>query len=354
MLRRRVLGFVLLLCLAAPGLVRADRTDDYVKAEMQRQKVPGLALVVLKDGKVLKVAGYGVADRKTNAPVTPETVFKIGSVSKQFIATGIMLLVQDGKLRVDDPVSKYLTDAPATWSAVTIRHLLTHTSGIKREAPAFAPFKVQPDIDVIRSAYAQPLDFAPGAKWQYCNTGYFALAEIIRTVSGKPWPEYLHDKVFEPAGMRSTFPTNTTKAVPHMASGYSDNDKLLDAPNWTALRPSGAFLSTVLDLAKWDARLYSNKPLKEATRREMWTPVALTGGGTHPYGFGWGLEPFQGHPRVRHGGALPGFISEYARFVDDGLSVIVLMNLDDASVREIVEGVAALYLPEKAQTAGAR
>jgi CubicO group peptidase (beta-lactamase class C family) len=354
MLHRRVLAFVLLLWLAAPGLVRADRTDDYVNAEMQRQRIPGLSLVVLKEGKIVKVAGYGVADRKTNAPVTPDTVFKIGSVSKQFIATGIMLLAQDGKLRVDDPVSKYLPDTPETWSAITIRHLLTHTSGIKREAPAFDPFKVQSDIDVVRSAYPQPLDFAPGAKWQYCNTGYFALAEIVRVVSGKPWPEYLHDKVFEPAGMHSTFPTNTTRTLPHRASGYSDNDRLLDSPNWAALRPSGAFLSTVLDLAKWDAKLYTDTPLKDATRREMWTPVALTGGTTHPYGFGWGLEPFQGHRRVRHGGSLPGFISEYARFVDDGLSVIVLMNLDDANVRAIVEGVAALYLAEKAQTAGAR
>ena len=324
----------------------ADRADEYVRGEMQRQKIPGLSLVVLKDGKIVKAAGYGVADRKTNTPATPETVYKIGSISKQFIATGIMLLAQDGKLRVDDPVSKYLPDTPDTWSAITIRHLLTHTSGIKREAPAFDPYKVQPDIDVIRSAYAQPLDFPTGSKWQYCNTGYFTLAEIITRVSGMPWTEYLHRKVFEPSHMGSTFPTNTTKTLSHRALGYSDNDKLLDAPDWKALRPSGAFLSTVLDLAKWDARLYTNRPLKDATRREMWTPVTLTGGTPYAYGFGWGLDPFKGHRRVRHGGSLPGFISEYSRFVDDNLSVIVLMNLDDANVRGIAEGVAALYLPD--------
>ena len=332
-----------------------DRTDEYVRGEMERQKIPGLSLVVLKDGKIVKAAGYGVADRKANTPATPETVYKIGSISKQFIATGIMLLAQDGKLRVDDLVSKYLPDTPEAWSAITIRHLLTHTSGIKREAPAFAPFKVQPDIDVIRSVYALPLDFPTGSKWQYCNTGYFALAEIITRVSGLPWTEYLQRKVFEPSQMGSTFPTNTTKTLAYRASGYSDNDKLIDAPNWTALRPSGAFLSTVLDLAKWDARLYTDTPLKGATRREMWAPVALTGGTTHAYGFGWGLEPFKGHGRVRHGGSLPGFISEYSRFVDDRLSVIVLMNLDDADVRRIAEGVAALYLQDApAAATGAR
>jgi CubicO group peptidase (beta-lactamase class C family) len=354
MLRRRVLGFVLLLCLAAPRLVGADRVDDYVKAEMTRQKVTGLSLVVLKDGKTVKVAGYGLADVKAGAPATPETVYKIGSVSKQFIATGIMLLAQEGKLRVDDPVGKYIDGTPETWSGITIRHFLTHTSGVVREGPAFAPFKPQPDIDVIRSAYALPLRFPPGTKWEYCNVGYYALAEIVHRVSGKPWTDYLHDKVFAPAKMGATWPTNTTQALPHRALGYTDDDNPREAPNWTALRPSGAFLSTVLDLAKWDVLLDTDTVLTKATRQQMWTPVTLNDGSTHPYGFGWGLEPLNGHPRVRHGGSLPGFISEYARFPENHLSVVVLMNMDDADVRALAQGVALLYLPEKARTAAGR
>ena len=199
-----------------------DRTDEYIRAEMQRQKIPGLSLAVLKDGKIVKIAGYGVADRKSGAAATPETVYKIGSVSKQFIATGIMLLVQEGRLRIDDPVSKYLDGTPPSWSGITIRHLLTHTSGIQREAPAFDPWKVQPDSDVIRSAYPLPLRFPTGSKWEYCNTGYFALAEIISRVSGTPWVDYLRLKVFEPAGMRSTWPTNTTQTLANRATGYTE------------------------------------------------------------------------------------------------------------------------------------
>ena len=309
---------------------------------------------MLKDGKIVKIAGYGVADRKSGAAASPDTVYKIGSISKQFIATGIMLLVREGRLRIDDPVSKYLDGTPPSWSGITIRHLLTHTSGIQREAPAFDPWKVQPDSDVVRSAYPLPLRFPTGSKWEYCNTGYFALAEIISRVSGTPWVDYLRLKVFEPAGMRSTWPTNTTQTLANRATGYTDNDNPREAANWTALRPSGAFLSTVADLAKWEARLYTDTPLPEATRRDMWTPVTLTDGTTHPYGFGWGLDPLNGRRQVRHGGSLPGFISEYARFVDDRVSVIVLMNMDDADVRGVARGVAALYLQDAPAATGAR
>jgi len=340
-----------------PGQAAAapvDRTDEYIRAEMQRQKIPGLSLAVLKDGKVVKIAGYGVADRKSGAAATPETVYKIGSISKQFIATGIMLLVREGRLGIDDPVSKYLDGTPASWSGITIRHLLTHTSGIQREAPAFDPWQVQPDIDVVRSAYPLPLRFPTGSRWEYCNTGYFALAEIISRVSGTPWVDYLRLKVFEPAEMRSTWPTNTTQTLANRATGYTNNGDPREAPNWTALRPSGAFLSTVTDLAKWEARLHTDTPLPEATRRDMWTPVTLTDGATHPYGFGWALEPLNGRRQVHHGGSLPGFISEYIRLVDDGVSVIVLMNMDDADVRALARGVAALYLQGAPAVMGAR
>jgi D-alanyl-D-alanine carboxypeptidase len=334
--------------------VPADWTDDYIRAEMLRQRIPAASVAVLKDGRIVKIAGYGVADRKTGAAATPDTVYKIGSISKQFIATGIMLLVREGRLRIDDPVSKYLDGTPATWSGITIRHLLTHTSGIQREAPAFDPWKVQPDIDVVRSAYPLPLRFPPGSRWEYCNTGYFALAEIITRASGTPWADYLRLKVFEPAGMRSTAPTNTTRALANRALGYTNNDDPREAPNWTALRPSGAFLSTVADLAKWDALLDTDTPLPQATRREMWTPVALTDGSTAAYGFGWSLDPLNGHRQVHHGGSLPGFISEYARFVDDRISVIVLINTDDADVRGLARGVAALYLQDAPAATGAR
>src|SRR6266508_3890848 len=278
MQRKRLSLLVILLLSLQTAAVRADKVDDYVKAEMQKQRIPGLSLAVVKEGKVIKAEGYGLANVEHNVPARPETVYKIASVSKQFIASGIMMLVQEGKIGLDDKVGKYLDGTPESWNGVTIRHLLTHTSGIVREGPAFDPFKDQKDFDVIKSAYPLPLRFKTG--------------------------EYV------------------------------------------AVRPSGAFLSTVLDLAKWDAALYTDAILKQATREQMWTPVKLNSGATHPYGFGFSLEPMGNHRQVSHGGSLPGFRSHFSRLPDDKLSIIVLTNCGSASPEAIVRGVAAFYLSD--------
>ena len=188
--------------------------DDYVKSQMQRQHIPAVSIAVIKDGSLIKAEGYGLADMEHGIPARPDTVFKIGSVSKQFIAAGIMLLVQDGKIAVDDKVSKHLEGTPSTWQEITLRHLLTHTSGLVREAPGFDPYKVQPDIDVIKTAYPLPLQFKPGDKYEYSNLGYFVLAEIIHRVSGKPWGDFLTERVFAPLGMTATRVTSVADIVP--------------------------------------------------------------------------------------------------------------------------------------------
>lgn len=341
-----------MLWLAATVVAQADQTDDFIRAEMRRQNIPGLSVVVLKHGGVIKAEGYGLANIKLRIPATPETVYKIASVSKQFVAAGIMRLVQDGQLGLGDPISKYLEGTPATWNGITIRHLLTHTAGLVREAPGSDPFKVQSDADVIRTAYPLPLRFAPGEKWEYSNVGYFALAEVIRKAAGRPWSEYLRDKIFRPSGMNSTYPTNTKERVPNRALGYVDNDALRDADEWPALRPSGAFLSTVLDLAKWDATLYTDNVLSDSTRRQMWTPVTLNDGSSYPYGFGWMFADVRGHRLVHHPGGMPGARADIARFVDEGLTIIVLMNLNDVDIDAVVRGVATLYLPSPVPSDG--
>lgn len=348
MVRRSVIvvGLALVL-LCAPGIrAQRDRTDDFLVAEMKRQNIPGLSLAVLKNGHLVKSGGYGLANIKLKTPATRDTVYKTASSGKQFIASGIMLLVQEGRIEVDDPISKYLSGTPATWSRITIRHLLTHTAGLVREAPGFNPNKVQSDADVIKTAYPLPLNFPPGEKWEYSNTGYFALAEIIRVASGQPWAEYLAERIFKAAGMPSTrtTPTNTTERPTNLVQGYVDNDALREAPVWIALRPSGAFLSTVMDLAKWDAALYREDILTSATRRQMWTPVTLNDGTTAPYGYGWRIGQFKGHRLIHHAGGMPGARAGIARFVDVGLTIIVMMNLDDVDIDAIVNGLAALYL----------
>lgn len=326
-----------------------DTVDRLIQAEMARTHIPGVALAIVRGGQVVRAAGYGSADLEHAIPVTPETVFKIGSVSKQFLATGIMLLAQDGRLGLDDPVSKYLDGTPETWQGITVRHFLTHTSGVIREGPAFDPLKVQPDSLVIRSAFASPLDFATGSRWQYCNVCYFALAEIIARVSGKSWDGFLADRVFGPMGMAATRTTTTTALVSQRARGYAWRDSgYVNAPEFLALRPSGAFLSTVLDLAKWDAALYQDRVLTSASRTAMWTPVRLTTGGTNGYGFGWSLDSVDGHWRVHHGGSLPGFRAEMARFPDDSLTVIVLTNGDGARPDQIAREVARTVLRKPA------
>jgi len=324
-----------------------DTVDGLVRAEMARAHIPGVALAVVRSGKVIKAQGYGVADLEHEVPVTPETVFKIGSVSKQFLAAGIMLLAQDGRLTVDDPVAKHLTATPQSWGGITLRHFLTHTSGVMREGPAFDALKIQADSIVIYSAFGQPLEFPTGSKYQYCNVCYFTLADVIARVSGKPWPDFLSERVFRPLAMTATRTTTTTDLVPRRARGYAwTENRYVNAPEFLALRPSGAFLSTVLDLAKWDAALYESRVLSKASRDMMWTPVRLTGGAsqTFGYGFGWQLDSVDGHWRVHHGGSLPGFRAEMARFPNDSLTVIVLTNADGAQPEAIAKAVARTYL----------
>lgn len=336
------------LCLLIPlvATIRADGVDDYIRAEMKRQNIPGVSVAVIKDGKVIKAEGYGLANVELDVPATAETVYKIGSVSKQFIAAGILLLVQEKKVELNDKISKFIIGTPDAWKDITILHLLTHTSGIVREAPAFDPFKVQSDADVIKSAFPLPLRFSPGERFEYSNTGYFILAEVISKAAQKTWAQYLNERLFTPLGMVSTRPTSVSDIVPKRADGYIRiDDKLQNAADYQAIRPSGAFLSTIRDLAKWDAALYSNSVLSQSMRDQMWSPVGLNNGSAHPYGFGWYLETIAGHKAVRHGGSLPGFRAESLRFTIDKLSIIILANGDNANLGPFALGIANHYIP---------
>jgi CubicO group peptidase (beta-lactamase class C family) len=196
--RRVLVAAAFIAAFAIP--LRADDIDDWVKAQMKERRIPAVSIAVIKGGKLVKAEGYGIANLEHNIPATSSTVYKIGSVSKQFIAAGVMLLVQDGKVVLDQPLSRYVAGTPDAWQAITIRHLLTHTSGLVREAPGFDPYKIQPDNDVIRTAFPIPLNSKPGDKYAYSNLGYYTLAEVIHSVSGRSWAEFLNERVFDPAG----------------------------------------------------------------------------------------------------------------------------------------------------------
>jgi D-alanyl-D-alanine carboxypeptidase len=351
--RRHVLLVLAVLCVAAVP-ARGQDVDEFVRGWIDQQHVPAAAIAVVKDGALIKAAGYGLADVENRIPASPDTVFKIGSLSKQFIATGIMLLVQDGRIAVDDNVSKHLDETPKAWEAITLRHLLTHTAGLVREAPGFDANKLQPDIDVIKTAYPTPLASATGEKYEYSNLGYFVLAEVIHRVSGKPWGNFLSERVFTPLGMTATRVASLAGIVPNRASGYAwRSGQLQNEDDWPAVRPSGAFLSTVRDLAKWEAALSGDQILKAQTKREMWTPVTLNDGRTFPYGFGWQLDDWPadskvptGVPMIRHGGSMNGFRAGYVRWPSHGLTVIVLTNLTNAPYEGLAANIAIAYAPQ--------
>lgn len=326
--------------------------DKIVADEMARQKIPGVAVAVIHNGKVVKEKGYGVANVELKIPVTTESVFKIGSISKPMIALAVMKLVEEGKIGLDDPVSKFISDAPATWKEITIRHLLSHTSGIIREAPGFDPFKVQKDYEVIKTAFGEPLVFQPSEKYQYCNVGYFSLAEIIARVSGKPWPEYVNEVVFAPNKMSSTRATSNVDLVANRANGYAFiQDKLVNAESYRALRPSGAFLSSLKDMVAFGLALDNVPPVKRETLTLMQTAVKLKDGTSAPYGLGFQVGKMRGKSRTGHGGSLSGFRTDMAIFPDDKLTIIVLANLDSANPSAISAAIAEAYIDFPAPTA---
>ena len=341
---RSLLSIVIVVAATALGTpASADQVDDFINAQLRRQRIPGLAIAVIKDGQVVKAAGYGVADLGTKLPVTAETVFKIGSISKPILTTATMRLAQDGRIDLDAPVRTYLRDAPSGWDGITVRHLLAHSAGLPRDADDFNPLKPQPSSAQLRaSAYRQRLRSRPGERVAYSNLGYAVLAEVISAVALRPWSDYVEEQVFKPAGMTATH-LYTRTDVPYRARGYSDNDKLRPAVEWVAVPASGSYQSTVLDLANWDRALSSDAILTDETRRQMWTPIVLGNGTTSPTGLGWGLGQFAGRRRISHSGGLPGFSALYWRFPDDRLSIVVLINVDEADMASIVAGVAANY-----------
>lgn len=343
--RIRYLASALGACLALTWAtqVRADRVDEIVSQQMSAQHIPGLALAVIQDGKILRFSGYGVSNIERRNPVTSKTVFAIASVSKQFLAAGVMVLVQHGLLSLGERIERFLPDAPAAWRPITIRELLTHTSGLPQNAPGENPFESRSLLDSIRSAYGTPLSFPPGEQWQYSNLGYYVLAEVLSRTSGEPWPEFLKHRLFQPLGMSAT---QTTDSVgPNRATGYEwDGHRLERAREW-GLRPSGAYISNVEDLAKWDAALVRDAPLSPASKTAMWTASPQPTGDRFGYGFGWQIDTRAGLRVMYHGGGRSGFKAYFARFPDNHLSFVVLTNAGQCDPEPILWKVAAVWLP---------
>jgi CubicO group peptidase (beta-lactamase class C family) len=342
---KKLLIFFFLPCLS---FAQIDSTDIIVKRLMDQQKIVGLSLAVVKNGRPTVNKGYGLADAELNVPLTSETVMKLASVSKQFFSTAILKLMEEGKLSIEDPVHKFFPDAPETWRPIKIKNLLSHTSGLQREGPAYEMFINQPDLNVIKSAYTLPLDFRTGEKYQYSNLGYFMLAEIIKQVSGMPWQNYINDKLFVPAGMMNSYTTDFYAITPNRASGYMHrHDTLVNALIMYAIRPSGGFQSTASDMIKWEKTVSEKKViLKKDNWEKLWQPFIKMSAELDSkayYGFGWAIDEYSGHKIVVHGGSTPGFKSVYMRFVNDGLSIIILCNTEEANPHTVGFALADYY-----------
>ncbi len=339
---------LLLILLPSLSFAQVDSTDIIVAQMMEKQKVVGLSLAVVKNGKTVTNKGYGLANVELNVPVSSETVIRLGSLSKQFFTTAIMKLAQDEKLSIEDTVHKFFPDAPASWQPIKIKHLMSHTSGLQREGPAYNNNKIQPDINIIRSGYPLPLLFKPGEKYQYCNLAYFMLADIIQQVSGKPWQDYIREELFIPAGMKNSYLTEFQTIIPNRASGYMHSGKqLVNATAMYAVRPSGGFLSTSSDMIKWEQAIREKKIILNKTNWEkLWQPFIKTSDAATSkeyYGFGWLIDEYNGRKLIYHGGSNTGFRAVYTRFVNEGLTIIILTNTDEAQPRAIANAIADYY-----------
>ncbi|GAB4465285.1 MAG: hypothetical protein OHK0029_35830 [Armatimonadaceae bacterium] len=347
-----ILGLALLGARAS-GRTLADPVDDLVRAEMEKRQIPGLSLAVVRDGKVIKAQGYGFANLEHRVPADADTVYQLASVTKQFTSAAVMMLVEEGKIKLDGSISEYLPNLPEAWKAVTVRHLLNHTSGIKSYTGVDA-FK-----ETLRKDYTPeellglvrdiPLEFAPGTEHRYNNTGYYLLGMLIEKVSGKSYGEFLKERIFDPLGMNDTRVNDHSVIVSRRAAGYMPTPQgIRNAEYVSPTQPyaAGALLSTINDMVKWNAALGTDKLLQPESWKAVWSPTKLTDGKTVDYGFGWEVATIRGHRRIAHSGGIPGFNSYIMRLPDDNLSVIVLTNSEGANPETIAMKIAETYLPE--------
>jgi CubicO group peptidase (beta-lactamase class C family) len=352
--RKQCTLVLLLLTILCPANAETatDLVNSFVNEYLKKNQIPGCAVIVRHDGKVVLCQGYGVANVEHGVRVTPQTVFQSGSIGKQFTAMAIMMLSEERKLALEDPISKYL-DVPENWTPISVRHLLTHTSGLGDYPEGFSLQRDYTEDELLKVIVAQPLAFAPGEKWSYSNLGYVTLGIVIHKVSGELWGDFLQQRVFSLLGMNRTRVISEADIIPNRAAGYALKNGALKNQQWVS--PSvnntadGSLYFTVEDLAKWDEALETRKLISRAGYEQMWSPVKLNNGTISPYGYGWRIaKSDSGHRLTEHGGAWQGFASYIVRYPDDRLTVAVLCNRAGASASYIAKRIAGFYVPSVA------
>jgi CubicO group peptidase (beta-lactamase class C family) len=318
---------------AVDALLELQADLDALFAFSYPQEAPGATVLVMRDGETLLHGAYGMADLELSVAMTPEMVLRIGSVTKQFTAVALLMLVEEGKVALSDPITRFFPDFPSDDGPITLQHLLTHTSGIRSytELESF-PTEVRQDFTVaqmIERFDDEPRDFAPGAGYAYNNSAYFLLGAVIEQVSGLSYQQFLQQRIFDPLGMEHTYYDDPERVIPNRASGYDGAPGAYRNARYLSMSQpfaAGALLSTVDDLALWDAALYTDRLVSQQTLRLAWTPATLADGRSVHYGYGWSIHEYQGHRILRHGGGIFGFASHVVRIPDAKIFVAVLSN----------------------------
>jgi CubicO group peptidase (beta-lactamase class C family) len=344
---------LLLLLLVAPPQGDTAAINRYVQAELERQHIPGLSLAVLVGDRVLLSRGYGFANVELHVPASDSTVYQSGSMGKQFTAALVEMLVEKHLVRLDDSIVRWFPEGAAVWQGITVRRLLTHTAGIAEYTDSTFDYrKDYTEDELVKFAASRPLDFRPGERWSYSNTGYLLLGALIHRVSGRFYGDLLRDSVFGPLGMHDSRVISEADIVPNRAAGYRLEGGVLKNQEWVAptlnTTADGALYFTVRDLTRWAVALNHARVPSPAALDTAWTPVRLNDGATYPYGFGWYLLPQRDQRRISHTGSWQGFKTVIARYPKSGLTVVVLANLAQAQVGAIAYGIAGMIDPRLA------
>lgn len=319
----------------------SSKIDEFMNSAANANRFSG-SILVAHNGKSIISKGYGMANYELSVPNTPQTVFRVGSLTKQFTSMAIMILQERGKLSVADPICKYLTNCPASWQSVTIRHLLTHTSGIPNftSLPDFEKIQIMriPPPGVIELFKDKPLDFAPGEQWRYSNSGYYLLGLIIERVSGKSYENFLQENIFTPLNLKNTGYDSQRIIIKNRAAGYalSPSNTLVNAEYNDMSIPfsAGGLYSTTEDLLIWEQALYTNKLVSRKSIDEMFTPVK------NNYAYGWENVKKYELQVTQHGGDIDGFSCYLMRFVSDHVTIIVLSNRERSSTKKVASDLA--------------
>ncbi len=325
------------------------RANEYMDAAVEVEGFSGSVLIA-RDGKQLFSHGYGLASVELNVQNSPETVYRLGSITKQFTGMAISMLQERGKLKVTDSVCKYVAECPDEWKPITIRNLLSHTSGVPSytEFPDFPKTSILPitNAEMIGILVKKPLQFKPGEKFAYSNSGYFILGEIVERASGQKYEDFLEEHIFVPLGMEDTGYDSPARIIKNRAAGYiRQSGKILNASYLDMSVPyaAGSLYSTTNDLLLWDQALYTEKLVKKKALDEIFAPFE----GESGYGFGWSIGRAFERRSISHGGGINGFSTDISRFPDDRLTVIVLTNFQGSPAGRVSKELAAIVFGAK-------